>query len=156
MASVFADHGEEFVQDLVINSGKTFTVGLYADVDGPNGGSISGADDIVDSSDVGAVTTEPAGSAYAQQDDAASNFTASLDGSNNVVISGSTLTYDVSDSSQTVNAYFVIVNYASDVVSSDGGTATDHLLGTGYLDQEYDLAQFDTTVDLDPVELTLS
>jgi len=31
MASVFSDFGEEFVQDLVVGSGKTVTIGLYAD-----------------------------------------------------------------------------------------------------------------------------
>ncbi len=154
MASVFTDYGEEWVQDLVINSGKTFTIGLYADADGP--GTPASTDDITDSSDIGAITTEPAGSNYSAQDDAANNFTAGLDDSNNVSITGSTLTYDVSDSSADVNAYYITVTYASDLVGSDGGTSTEHLIGTAFLDQTYDLSQFDTTVDLDPAELTLS
>jgi len=155
MASVFSDHGEEFVQDLVINSGKTFQIGLYADVDGPDGGTIGTTNDITDSSDIADITTEPSGGSYARQSDTASGFTASLDGSSNVTISGTTQTFDVSDSPEEVNAYFVIVPYTSNLVSSDG-SETDHLMATGYLDQKYDLSQFDTTVDLDPAELTLN
>jgi len=153
MGSVFSDYGEEFVQDLVINSGKTFQVGLYADADGP--GTPSTTDDIIDQDDVSAISTEPSGSNYSRQSDAASNFSASLDSNDNIKITGSTLTFDVSDSSQDVNAYFVVVPFASDVVGSDGGTTTDHLFFTGFLDQTYDLSQFDTSADLNPVELTL-
>lgn len=153
MASVFTDYGEEWVQDLVINSGKTFTIGLYADDSGP--GTPATTNTITDSSDIADITTEPSGGSYAAQTDASSNFTASLDGSNNVSITGSTLTYDVSDSSEDVNAYYMVVNFTSDLIGSDGA-ATDHLMATGYLDQTYDLSQFDTTVDLDPATLTLS
>jgi len=152
MASVFTDYGEEWVQDLVINSGKTFTIGLYADDSGP--GTPSSTNTITDASDITDVTTEPSGSAYSSQTDASSNFTASLDGSDNVVITGSTLTFDVSDSSEDVNAYYVTVSYTSDLVGSDGGD-TEHLIGTAYLDQMYELNQFNTTVDLDPAKLTL-
>lgn len=140
------DHGEEFVQDLIINSGETFQIGLYNDA----------TDTLSDSSDISAITTEPAGSAYARQSETASSFSASLDGSNDIVITGSTQTFDVSDSTQTVDSVFVVVNFASDVVSADGGTQTDHLFFTNALDQSYDLSQFSSTVDLDPVELTLT
>lgn len=139
------NHGEEFVMDLVINSGKTFDIGLYNDA----------TDALSDSSDVGAITTEPAGTAYARQSDLAGNFTASLV-SGDVQIAGETNTFDVSDSTQTVDSVFVVVNFASDLVSADGTTATDHLFYTNALDQSYDLSQFDSTVDLDPTKLTLS
>lgn len=152
MSSLFTDFGEEWVQDLVINSGKTFTIGLYADADGPTPPATT--DDIVESSDIGDISTEPSGASYAAQTDATADFTASLDGSNNVSITGSTLTFDVSDSSETVNAYYITVPYTSDLVASDG-SETEHLIGTGYLNQEYDLSQFSTTVDLDPATLTL-
>jgi len=157
MAKVFGDHGEEFVQDLVINSGKTFDIALYADADGPNGGNIADAVSVSESDDVSVIESgsEPSGSAYNRQQDAASNFSASLDSNNDVKITGTTQTYDVSDSSQSVNAYMIIVPFASDLVSSDGGAATDHLMYTAFLDQEYDLSQFDNTVDFDPAELTL-
>lgn len=142
---ILYQHGEEFVQDLIINSGKTFSIGLYNDT----------TDALSDTSDVGDITTEPTGSAYGRQDDLASNFTATLE-AGDVQIAGSTLTYDVSDSTQAVDAAFVVVPFDSNLVSSDGGTTTDHLMFTVALDQEYDLSQFDSTVDLDPVDLTLS
>jgi len=139
------NHGEEFMQDLVINSGETFDIGLYND----------STDSLSDTSDVSDITTEPAGSAYSRQSEAATDFTASLV-TDDIQIAGTTQTFDVSDSSQTVDSVFVVVNYASDIVSSDGGTATDHLFYTNALDQSYDLSQFSSTVDLDPTKLTLS
>lgn len=149
------DFGEEWIQKLIINSGETFTVGLYADDDGPDAANISTTDTIDDSSDVSDINAVPAGSAYNPQTDDAANFAASLDSNDNVKITGSTLTYDVSDSSKQVNAFYVSVPYPSDVVGSDGGTETEHIVATGYLGQRYDLGQFDATVDFDPVELTL-
>jgi len=137
-------HGEEFMQDLVISSGKTFDIGLYND----------STDSLSDTSDVADITTEPAGAAYARQSDAASGFTASLSGGD-IQIEGTSQTFDVSDSTQTVDSVFVVVNYQSDVVTSDG-SATDHLYYTNSLDQSYDLSQFDSTVDLNPTKLTLS
>lgn len=137
-------HGEEYMQDLVINSGDTYDIGLYND----------STDSLSDTSDVGDITTEPAGSAYSRQSDAATDFTASLSGGD-VQIAGTTQTFDVSDSTQTVDSVFVVVNFTSDLVSSDG-SATDHLFFTNALDQSYDLSQFDSTVDLDPTKLTLS
>lgn len=138
------NHGEEFMQDLVVSSGKTFQISLYND----------STDALGESADIGDITTEPTGSAFARQSDAASGFSVSSV-SGNIQISGTTQTFDVSDSTQTVDSVFVIVNYQSDVVSADG-SATDHLYYTNALDQSYDLSQFDSTVDLDPTKLTLN
>jgi len=138
------NHGEEFMQDLVISSGKTFDIGLYND----------STDALGESADLSDITTEPAGAAYARQSDAASGFTATSS-SGNIQIAGTTQTFDVSDSTQTVDSVFVVVPYTSDVVTSDGGE-TDHLYFTNALDQSYDLSQFDSTVDLDPTKLTLN
>ena len=137
-------HGEEFMQDLVVSSGKTFSIGLYND----------STDTLTDTSDVEDITTEPAGAAYARQSDAASGYSVSLSGGD-VQIAGTTQTFDVSDSTQTVDSVFVVVPYTSDVIESDG-SETDHLYYTNALDQSYDLSQFDSTVDLDPTKLTLS
>lgn len=138
-------HGEEFMQDLFIDSGVTVSIGLYNDT----------TDALTDTSDVADITTEPAGAGYSRQTDLASAFTASLV-SGDVQIAGETNTFDVSDSTQDVDSVFIVVPYASDLVSSDSGTATDHLIFTNALDQTYDLSQFDSTVDLDPAKLTLS
>lgn len=138
------NHGEEYIQDLVIASGDTYSIGLYND----------STDALGESADIGDITTEPAGAAYSRQSDAASGFTASSV-SGNVQIAGTTQTFDVSDSTQTVDSVFVVVNFQSDLVSADG-SATDHLFYTNALDQSYDLSQFDSTVDLDPTKLTLN
>jgi len=47
--------------------------------------------------------------------------------------------YDTSDSNQSVDSYFVVVNFASD----DAGTTADQLFFTGSLDQTYDLSSVD-------------
>lgn len=141
---ILHQHGEEFIQDLVIDSGETFDIGLYND----------STDSLADSDDLSAISTEPSGSNYSRQSDAATDFTATLE-SGDVQIAGTTQTFDVSDSTQTVDSAFVVVPYTSDLISSDGGE-TDHLMFTVALDQSYDLDQFSSTVDLDPVELTLS
>jgi len=138
------NHGEEYMQDLVIASGDTVDIGLYND----------STDALGESADIGDITTEPAGSAYARQSDALSGFTASSV-SGNIQIAGTTQTFDVSDSTQTVDSVFVVIPFQSDVVSSDG-SVTDHLFFTNALDQSYDLSQFDSTVDLDPTKLTLN
>jgi len=133
------------MQDLFISSGVTVNIGLYND----------STDSLTDTSDVGDITTEPAGAAYSRQSDAATDFAASLV-SGDVQIAGASNTFDVSDSTQTVDSVFTVISFDSDLVSSDGGTDTDHLIFTNALDQSYDLSQFDSTIDLDPVKLTLS
>lgn len=138
------NHGEEYIQDLVIASGDTAIIGLYND----------STDALGESADLGDITTEPSGSAYARQNDALSGFTPSQQ-SGNVQIAGTTQTFDVSDSTQTVDSVFVAINFQSDLVSADG-SPTDHLIYTNALDQSYDLSQFDSTVDLDPTKLTLN
>jgi len=152
----FTDFGEEFVQQLIIDSGKTLDIMLYADAQGPESGEISSPDDPDDSWDEPDFTTEPQGSAYNRQQEAASNFTKSLDNNDDVKISGTVQTFDVSDSTQSVNAVAVVVPFAAETVQDDSGTVTDHLMYTAYLDGTYDLNDFNSTVDLDPVELTLS
>lgn len=132
------DTGEEYILDVVMDGTETrvtsVTIGLYND----------GTDALTDSSDVGDITTEPTGSAYARQ-------TVTLDATDvtNSDVSGDwesefvQQTFDVSDSSQDVDAYFVVVNFDSDD-AGDAGTATDHLFFTGTLDQSYNLGQIDT------------
>lgn len=138
-------HGEEFMQDLFINSGVTVSIGLYNDT----------TDSLTDTSDVGDITTEPSGAAYSRQSDAATDFSATLV-SGDVQIAGTSNTFDVSDSTQDVDSVFTVISFDSDLVSSDAGIDTEHLIFTNALDQTYDLSQFNSTVDLDPVKLTLS
>jgi len=55
----------------------------------------------------------------------------------------SQLSFDVSDSSATVDAAFVVVNFQSDSVAGDG-SATDNLIAAGDLSQTRDLSSVDT------------
>lgn len=110
------------------------TIGLFND----------STDSLSDGSDEGDITTEPSGSAYARQSATfdGTDFTNSESGGDwQTTIADQT--FDTSDSSQDVDAYFIIVNYASED-ASDGGTAADHLFWTGQLDQTYDLNSVDS------------
>jgi len=133
------DTGEELIMDTMFRA-DTFTkpanvdVGLFNDA----------TDALSDASDVSSITTEPTGGSYSRQ-------TASLDGTDftNEDSGGdwqttiADQTFDTSDSTQNVDAYFVIANFDSDD-AGDGGAAADHLFWTGELDQSYDLGSVDT------------
>jgi len=129
MSFILTDLGEEYVMETNTN-GVTLSVGLYND----------STDAISDSDDLAALTTEPAGSNYARQSDTFA--TASLSGDYGFD-NDSLITFDTSDSSQTVDAYFIVANFDSDV-AGDGGTASDHLIATGALSQSRNLSDIDT------------
>lgn len=135
------DTGEEYYQDKL--SGETFDVGLYDD----------STDALADSDDVGAITTEPSDGNYARQTGVAFS---SSDASGDWRLSNdSTVQFDTTNTTGTVDSAFVVVNFASED-ASDGGTATDHLLFTAKLDGGgVDLSNVDT-FDLNTVALDLS
>jgi len=132
MTTQLHDTGEEFIVDKVFtggNSVSSVSVGLYND----------STDALTDSDDVSAISTEPGGSNYGRQ---SASFEMNFTNTNN---SGDwetqmdDLVFDTSDSNQSVDAYFVVVNFNSD----DTGTDADHLFFTGSLDQTYDLSSVD-------------
>jgi hypothetical protein len=138
MTTQLHDTGEEFVIDVVFRSDTltkpgSVNVGLFND----------STDSLSDGSDIGDITTEPAGAAYAAQ-------SASLDGSDfsNTDSGGdwqttiTDQTFDTSDSSQSVDAYYVSVSFQADDTSD--GSPTEHLFWTGQLDQTYDLNSVDS------------
>ena len=137
MTTQLHDTGEEAILDDFFEESLTkpasVTVGLYND----------GTDALSDSSDVGAITTEPSGSAYARQ--SASFGTGDFTNQDNAGDWESIIadqTFDTSDSSQSVDAYFIVINFTSD--DTGDTSATDHLLFTGSLDQTYDLSNVDS------------
>jgi len=139
MTTQLHDTGEEFIMDAVFRSDtltkpNSVTVGLFND----------STDALSDGSDVSGITTEPTGSAYARQSASldTTDFTNSDSGGDwQTTITDQT--FDTSDSSQDVDAYFIVVNFAAED-TSDAGTATDHLFWTGQLDQTYDLNSVDS------------
>jgi len=145
MAEVLTDIGEEFILDAYKNSGATLIIGLYADADGPDGGSITGAVSIGDGDDLAAVTSEPSGS-YSRVNEDIANTTIDLSGADaEIDIPQQDIT--VTDATETVNAYFVGINFDSDE-AGDGGSPVDHLIHTGFLSSSRDLT------DTDKFELT--
>ena len=131
------DTGEEwkqkaiFRQDLIASRDTTLTVGLYND----------STDALSDSSDIGDITSEPASGNYARQSVTldSSDISLSLDGSNNIQASGS-VTFDLLDTGETVDGYFILVTFQSDIVNNES-TENDHLLASATFG-ERDLSEF--------------
>lgn len=135
MAQNLTDYGEEWKQRAAAQdiSPTSIDCGLYDD----------STDALTDSADVGDITTEPSGSAYARQSvTVPTNVTFSQDGSSNLQLDIDDQTFDTSDSSQTVDSYFLVVNFTATVVSADG-SSTDHLVLTGSLSQSRNLSDID-------------
>jgi hypothetical protein len=118
------DTGEEFKQksifrqDAIGTRPTTVEVGLYNDA----------TDALAESDDVGAITTEPTTGNYTRQTLSldTSDLSLSVDGAGDLSVEG-TVSFDVTDTGETVDAYFLTVSFESDVVNSET-TVNDHLL----------------------------
>lgn len=107
-------------QDQIGSRETSISVGLYDD----------STDNLSEADDIGAITTEPTTGNYGQQ-------TLSLDAtdlsisqtSGDIDISG-TVTFDVSDTGETVDGFFVVVSFQSDVINSES-SKNNHLLISG-------------------------
>lgn len=145
MATQLHDTGEQFIIEYVFTGGVSkptnVSVGLYND----------GTDGLSDSDDYGAITTEPSAGNYAQQTVTfdGTGFSAAQSGGDWQATNDSTVTFDVTNTSQTVDSYFVLVNYDT------GGGGSDHLFWTGDLEQSRDLSQIDQ-LDVNVVGLSLT
>lgn len=133
MAYGLKDTGEEFLVDYVFEESVTkptsVDVGLYND----------NTDSLTDSDDIGSINTEPGGASYARQSVSFGTGFSSVDNSNgNWETQMVDLTFDVSDSSQTVDGYFVVITFQSD--DKGDGSATDHLFWTAPLPSSLDLS----------------
>lgn len=134
MATQLHQTGEQFYQEYTFTDGVTkpanVSVGLYHDA----------TDTLADSDDYSAITSEPGSGNYAQQDVAfdSTGFSVTLTSGDQQAETDSAVTFDVTNTTENVDAYFVLVNF------DDGsGTAADHLFWTGDLSQEYDLSNLD-------------
>lgn len=129
MSFILTNIGEEYLVENAAN-GETIKVGLYND----------STDSIADGDNLSAITTEPTGSNYARQSTTVTTKQISGDfGFDN----DSKLTFDTSNSSQSVDGSFVVINFQSDTVAGDGAAA-DNLVGTAALSQTRDLSDIDT------------
>lgn len=140
MVTSLHDTGEEFIMDAVfradtITDPNSVTIGLFFD----------STDALSDSSDIGAITTEPTGAAYAAQTATmdTTDFTNEDSGGGDWQTTITDQTFDTSDSTQDVDAYYISLTFAAED-TNDAGTATEHLFWTGDLDQTYDLNSVDS------------
>lgn len=129
MTRLLTDLGEEWYGETDISGVASVTLGLYND----------STDAISDTNDLSDISTEPSGASYARQtmeisfEDLSGDW--GFDNDNQE-------SFDTSDSSQTVDSYFLVANFQADDTSD--GSATDHLIATGALSQSYDLSNVDT------------
>jgi len=137
MTNLLTNIGEEYVVENNIN-GESVTVGLYND----------GTDAISDTSTLSDITTEPGGAAYARQSD---TFTTAIISGDYGFDNDNDIVFDTSNSSNTVDHGFLVVNFTSDTVAGDTG-ATDHLIAVVPLSQSLDLTNV-TTVTISAGEL---
>jgi len=97
-------------------------------------------DSIADGDNLTDVTTEPGGSAYSRQsinlDGSAVTIQENVNGNVEFVLGNAT--FDVSDSSNTVNAYGIVANFDATLLSE--GVNGDNLIATGNLDTSQDLS----------------
>ena len=137
MTTQLHDTGEEFIirylhtEDISKPAGIEVT--LFND----------GTDGLTDQDDVTGISTEPSGSGFTRADASfgTTDFTAEDNSSDNWQAVIVDQTFDTSDSSQTVDAYAVIINFVSNDKSDS--SASNHLYFTGDLDQSYDLSGID-------------
>lgn len=134
MATYFHDTGEEFERKHIftneVSKPTSITVGLYDD----------STDALAESDDVGAITTEPSDGNYTRltYSFGTTDFT-STQSSGDWQADMADKDFDVTNTTGTVDSYFVVVSFASGSETS----ANNHLYWTESLDQSYDLSQAD-------------
>lgn len=142
MVNLLTNRGEEWYTETNVN-GATVIVGLYEDA----------TDTLGETSTLSGITTEPAGTSYSRQSSTVTTLQISGDfGFDN----DSDLVFDTSDSSQNVDAAFVVVNFQSDSVAGQT-SANDNLVAAGDLSQSRDLSSVDqVTISAGDLELTVN
>lgn len=125
MGHILTDVGEEYTVKTALD-GVTLDIGVYNDA----------TDNITDSEDLADITTEPSDGNYVRK---SVGFTASDISGNWGIDSDTDVVFDMTDTTGTVDSYFVVANFTA-TDTGDAG-ATDHLVVTGQLSQSYDLSQ---------------
>lgn len=129
MVDLLTNVGEEYIVENGAN-GETVKVGLYEDA----------TDTLGETSTLSDITTEPSGGSYSRQSDTVTTAQISGDfGFDN----DNLISFDTSDSSQSVDAAFIVINFQSDTVAGDG-SANDNLVAAGDLSQTRNLSDVDT------------
>jgi len=128
MAALLTDLGEEYTLKNNLE-GASFTILLYND----------STDSVADADDIADLTSEPSDGNYSRQ-----SMTAEVvdSGGDWQVQNTSQLTFDVTNTTGTVDSYGIVANFQA--TDTGDGSATDHLICTGALSQSRDLSQIDT------------
>lgn len=130
MPALTTDYGEQWWADNALN-GLTITVGLYNQT----------TDGLGEASDLSDITSEPDGASYARQTDTVT--TTSFGDGTYGYDNDSTITFDTSDSSNTVDHAFIAATVA-------GST---HLVAIAPLNDTRDLSNF-SEITIEPGLLT--
>ena len=126
MAAVLTNIGEEFV---VKNAATgTFNILLFNDA----------TDAASDTTDLANLSTEPSDGNYVRQ---TATFVAANEGGNWQSANDAEVSFDVTNTTGTVDAYAIVANFTS--TEAGDGTATDHVILTGTMSQSRDLSQID-------------
>lgn len=137
MATGIHNHGKEYLQRCGYNdlsAVSSIDIGLYSDTD----------DTLAETDDLGSITTEPVGASYSRQSATVpSDVTFSVDPNDDLVVEVDTQTWDTSDSTSSIDSYFVVINFQATVVTSDE-SATDHLFFTGSLGETINLSNWES------------
>lgn len=147
--------GEEWAQKYIwrqdlITRDTSVSVLLYNDNTDVTGDGVSDGDQLTDASDVGGITTEPTTGNYARQTVALDGAAVSLTVSGGDLRAAFTVTFDTTNTTGTIDAYAVVVNFQSDVVNAET-VANDHLVTSAPVGTT-DLAnysQVDVTCNID-------
>jgi hypothetical protein len=135
VSSGYSDVGEEWKQKLLyrqdlITRDTTIEVLLYDD----------SADSLTDSSDIGDVTTEPTDGNYTRQTFTLDSSDVTLTQTGGEIQAQVVVTFDVTDTTGTVDAAGAVVDFQSDVVNAEGA-ANPHLIYTSSVG-DADLSNF--------------
>lgn len=128
---ITTDLGEEYIAKNGLPNSATVTVGVYND----------STDNITDTDDLAAITTEPSNTNYAAQTPTMS--VSDLSG-NWGTDNDSQFSFDFSDqsTSETVDTFYFQLNFTA--VDTSDGSATDHLVATAAMTQSRDIGSIDS------------
>lgn len=129
MSAILTKVGEEWLLKNAADQ-ASLDVGLYND----------STDTIADADDLAQITTEPGDGNYSRQTGQA--FSASSPDTDWQVDNDSQVSYDVQNTTGTVDSYFLVANFL--FAEAGDSVAQDHLIATGALSQSRDLSQIDT------------
>lgn len=140
----YSDYGEEWAQKLafrtdLITRDATIEVLLYDD----------STDALDDTSDVGAITTEPTTGNYTRQTFSVDSSDVTVSIQNGDLRAEATVVFDVDGTTETVDASAAVVSFQSDIVDSDTSQNPHHIYSATLDIGTQDLSNF-TSIEVTP------